>query len=730
MGSPTWLSAVPVAVVAAFWVVAPGLLVLRAAGVRGLTAWGAAPLVSVTLIAVSAVLGTPLSIGWGPWVPLGAALLVALPWTLVRLLRHRPAESLPHRGWRTAVRTSGPVRRVRATVVRLRTPRGMFAAGPEPVTEAMPQVWRTSAERDGPDGRFAGIAALAGIGVGAVLGWVTVVRGFGPVDALSSTYDAVFHYSAVAHILGTGDASSLTLGTLNSPTASTALYPGAWHDTVSLVAMSSGAGIPVATNLTAWAVATLVFPLSALLLARQVLGRSTGAALGAPVLATGFTAVPWMLMSFGVLWPNLLGIALLPAAVAALGGACHVARDAVLRPSGALLLFVATVPGLALSHPNSVFSLAVIGLFPVLWGVGRLARRRLATRRFWQPVLAAALLATLVAGTLWMMIESPLLAGVRSFDWPAFTDTPGAIAQVATNSMNRTPELAVLSALVLVGMVGALRRFTTSWLVPAHLASGYLYVLAASREDELTAALTGAWYNDSYRLAAMVPVTGVALAVVGLLSVAELARGVFGLVPAGRPVARRRGFTAAVAAAVLTVLVVASGGLNVSVHADALAGPYRYTAEQLLEPGQRQFLVEAGTLLPPDAVVAENPYTGNVLLYPLTGRQVLFPHMNGSWSPDQLVIAQRLRDAAVDPTVCDAVATTGTTHVLTGDVTFWPWDGRSGNYPGLQDLGAVEGFEFLGAGGGSELWRITACDAGPSVADGPDDDVPGPGPQQ
>lgn len=707
----SWWSGVPAALAAAFWVLVPGLLVLRASGVRGLTCWGAAPLVSVAVVAISAVLGTAVGVPWGPWTVLVATAVAAVIALVVRgFVARRPTDG-PRR--RSALSSWEPGRRVRAAWVRLRTPQGLFAAAPDPLTTALPHVWPTSAQQEGLDGRRAGIAAAAGVGVSAVLSWVTAVLGFGPVDGLSSTYDAVFHYNAVAHVLHTGDGSSLTLGTLTNPAMTTALYPAAWHDLVSLVAMSSGAGVPVATNLTAWAVAALVFPLSVLMLVRQVTGRSTGAAFAAPVVASGFTAFPWALMSFGVLWPNLLGVSLLPAALAAVLTLSGLARDGVLGPGGAAVLLVAAVPALGLAHPNAVFSLAVLGLFPVLWGLAVLTRYRLGTPRWWQPVAGFGAVGVLVAAVLWLMLGSSLLSGVRSFDWPAFTDTPTAVIQVVWGATNGRPWLVALSLTVVVGLVAALRRPATSWLVPTHLVSGALYVLSASSDGDLAAALTGAWYNDSYRLAATVPVTAAPLAALGLLALGGLVRRLLLRLPEPAPGwARRRGSAAVVVAALTALVTVISGGLGVATHASVLAGTYRTSADSLLEPGQREFLEHVGTLLPPDAVVAADPYTGNALLYPLTGREVLFGHMTGNWTPDQLLVASRLRDAGTDPTVCAAAAATRVGWVLTGPLTFWPWSGGARWYPGLHDIAPVPGFELVAEDGGRELWRLTACEPG------------------
>ena len=73
----SWFSAVPLVLLAATWMTLPGLLVGVAAGLRGITVWGAAPLLSVGLIAGSAVAGSLLGVPWSGAVPVAAALLFA-----------------------------------------------------------------------------------------------------------------------------------------------------------------------------------------------------------------------------------------------------------------------------------------------------------------------------------------------------------------------------------------------------------------------------------------------------------------------------------------------------------------------------------------------------------------------------------------------------------------------------------------------------------------------------
>lgn len=644
----TWPSAVEVLLLAAAWLLLPGLAVGLAAGLRGLVAWGAAPVLSVGLVSGSALAGGMLGVHWGAAVPVATTLLVA--------------------GAAFAVR-------------------------------------RRSAVLPEGDGRWPVLAGVAGSLGAAGIGLLTAVRGMGRPDAVSQTFDASFHYNAVARILATGDASATTLGGLvNSPS----FYPAGWHATVSLVAPHAGTtGIVTASNMTALAVALVAWPASQLLLVRVLAGRSAGAALATPLLAVGFGAFPWALVTYGALWPNLLGVALMPAAVAAVIVLAGLVPASPLRRRGGLALVLAAVPAVAFGHPNAVFGLAVITVWPLLWGLVRDVVRWLRDGRWITALLLVAGATAAVWGTYWVMVVWSGLDGIRGYEWaPVETWRSGALS-VLTSSPNGLAAAWTISGLVVAGAVASLRRARTSWLVPAWATTGALYVVAAVTASS---PWTGVWYNDSPRLAAMVPVVAVPLAVLGTLAVAGLTRRALAALPrrAGRVAVGPR--PAVVAAAALLALLVSSGGLYRHAHAANMADIYQYPAETLLRPGQEDFLQHAGELLPEDAVVAQNPWTGNALLWTLTGRKVLFPHLTGVWSPEQRVIAERLRDAATDPSVCEAVRATGVGYALTGPLTLWSWDPLARTFPGLDDLVGVPGFELMAEDGDTRLYRVTACE--------------------
>lgn len=660
----SWMSALPTAFLCVFWVLAPGLPTTYAIGLRGIVAWGAAPVVSIAAVAAASIVAAAAGFAWSPLV----AVIPALALAAVAY------------GWRKI----GPSR-----------------------SRAAPKL-----NKDGLG--MSGFAAAGLIGA-AVIGGFTIVRGMLRPDALSQTYDAVFHYNAIAKILADGNGSSLTLGTMTDPTATIAFYPAAWHDLVSLVVLTNGASIPLASNMMAATISAVVWPLSCLVLVRQLVGRSPAAMAIAPVVALAFTAFPWSLMTFGVLWPNLLGMAMVPMGLAAVVTVLRLTRDSAMSPMQAFAFGSISVLALALAHPNTLFSFAALSAAPFFWWLGRWSVERIEARRYAGLVLALALTVTAVGGALYLLVASPLLAALRAFDWPAYQSPAQAAGEVVLNATNGRDAAWAVSAVVVVGILAVGRDARTRWLLLAHIASGGLFLLASALETQLSAALTGVWYNDSYRLAAMLPTTAVPLAVIGLLSV-----GAWATKRAKEPVARATGRKAAaisrsgaVSIVATLMLIIVSSGIYVRDHADIFTEAYPdATQSSLLTPQDRAFYRQVGELVPPDVVVAQNPWNGSALLWALTGRRVLFPHLDGNWTADQRYLAQHLRNAVNDDRICSIVHKLDLKYLLTGDSGFWPWDGRKEHYPGLARPDAAVGFQLMAAdGSGNRLYRITACES-------------------
>ncbi|HEV7646645.1 MAG TPA: DUF6541 family protein [Actinophytocola sp.] len=661
-----WIEAAPVALVTVAWLLVPGLLVSYLIGLRGVAAWGLAPVTGIALIACAAVLGGFLGIGWSVgFVLVVSIVLVAVVGVLAFLLRRR----------------------------------AFLASDPDP----------------------RGLTLAAGLGIlpAIVLGVTTIVESMGAPDALSQTYDAVFHYNALAYINDSHHASSLSMSALGNPHVPGFFYPAAWHDLASLVMMSGNASIPLAANAVTVVATVVLWPLSCLLLVRQLFGRNLAALAITGTLSIGFTAFPWDLLGFGVLWPNLLGMSIAPALLAVVLTLTRWARDDAIGKVRAWLALAVGLVAAGFAHPNVLFSLVVLSLFPVAARVFARAWRLRGEGRTARGAVEAVGFVAIFSVGWWWAATTPKFASTRDQYWPPFETPANAVGDALFNATHRHEALWLLSIVVILGVFAA-RRWPVLWLLVAgHVTTTVLYVLTASINRMDTQKYTGYWYNDAHRLAAMLPITGVPLAVGGILYLtlkivdAATAAGKAGTPDRPRRLAGTPGLTSAgvVAVALTLLLVVVTGGLYPTDRAKRFAMTYEphSTATVLVTKQMQAFYDKIAKEIPPDAVVAGNPFEGSSMLWALDDRKVLFPHFRNTTSEEQDLIAGHLDDLTTDPEVCKAVNDLDVEYLLIGGATFRTADTKWKYYAGLSDPFGLPGFELVDSSGSSKLYKITGC---------------------
>ena len=653
-----WFEAIPMALVTVAWLLLPGAAVSYLVGLRGIAAWALAPVTSIAMIASTAVLAGMAGIDWSVLVVLAVCAAVIVVVAAIAIPLRRRAIFTP-------------------------------AADPRPIS----------------------LAAFLGLAPAFVLGAFTIVAAIGAPDTLNQTYDGLFHYNALAYIQDSHNASALTLATLGNPEVPGVFYPAAWHDLASLVMMSTGTSIEVVANLVPAVSAVVLWPLSCLLLARQLFGRNFAALVITGTLSVAFTAFPWDLLGFGVLWPNLLGMSLAPAVLAVVFTLTGWVRDDAIGKGRAWLVLPIVLVATGLTHPNVLFSVAVLSLFPITATLGARAWR---LHREGRTVRGAGEFVAYVVflGLAWYWAATtPAFAATRSHHWPPFETPANAFGEVVLNATNRQDALWILSAVVIVGVFAARRYPVLRLVVAGHLATTFLYVLTASINRPDTEKFTGYWYNDSHRLAAMLPITAVPLAVGGILFIA--AKIIERNESAESGVRRRLGTTsmATMVVTLTAVLVVVTGGLYPDDREKRVAIGYELpVAGQLVTEDLRDFFEDVEDEIPEDALVAGNPFNGSAMLWTIADREVLFPHFRSEQSPEQDLIAGHLDEVGTDPAVCRAVRDLGVDYLLVGGVRFRTTDIKWEYYEGLDDPGAKPGFELVELDGNNKLYRITACD--------------------
>lgn len=626
----------------------PGLVVALAAGRRGFAAVALAPALSVTTISVGGILGGFLGVPWGWWTPAALALLLAAAaWGAHRLLRgHNPRQDAGA-GWR--------------------------------------QEWPLW------------VGAAAGI-----VAWLRCLREiYVSPDTFSQLFDNIFHLSLVRYMAEAGTGSSFSV-TAMDPGAASSFYPAAFHGYASLVFMVFPDSITVAMNAAIWTMLAVAWPLGCLYLAVTVT-RSTGASLiGVGILSASFPGFPFLLLQWGILYPNILGLILLPVAIAlsleALGLGRSSRYDAQALVLGALVL-----PGLALSHPSTLLSLMAVVAAPIL---ARAFREWKTLRDPQTPRRASIVRLSLLLACLPVFAAVWLILRPGDAPWDPPLSRFEAVGQALLNAPFGPGPAWAVSALMLLGIVSAWRH-GSRWLVTSWIVVAVMWVVVSSgpanRWREL---LTGGYYNDPYRVGALLAVVSLAVSALGLASCCTWLASQAARLPRG---------SASLWEAVVGVLVAAA--LTVATQ------PSTYMAQTLGRVAGSHALSEGSWILttdelalihripqevPPSAIIATNPWNGSSLVYAFTGIQTTTKHVFYTPTRDLDILQFSLDEATTNPIVCPAIRDMGVDYVLDfGDQEITPQADHP--FPGFDSLDTAPGFELVDREGSVALYRITAC---------------------
>ena len=585
------------------------------------------------------------------------------------------------------------------------------------------------------DGLGLGLYAVAGV----VVGCVVFLASIGSPGAFMQDYDNVHHLTSIKAFLDSGDWSSLgvTYYPLEGeealrPFPDGAFYPSAWHDLVAMVADALGCELPVAVTATLFLLAFVAFPLGMFLLMRTLFGDRPQAVLLGSCCVMLFAAFPGGFLKFGPLYPNLAAFAVLPAVVAcfllAFDGAASRRRRLA---AGALC--AAGVVALGLTQPNAAFTMAVF-LVPFCAGraMGLADRLPVAPgrRRLVRALLCLGFL--ILALGLWTALyKAPFLQGVVTHAWGSFTGISQALVDAVTLGYRGVMAQPLLAALVILGVAWTLYHREHLWLVCSYALVVVMYVAVARVDGLLRFFLTGFWYTDPYRIAAMAELFAMPLAVVGLWCAARGARWLLGCA------AERTGSGALAQRWALPLVGVALmvaglwpgfevhgwGSVQTAMGAlrDELALKYDTDAERIYDEAEQAFVEEALEALPEGALVVNDPNDGSIYAHSVDGLNALFRNPWGYGGDDEAeasrVIRQRLDAVADDGEVQAALRQLGAGYVLLLDQgpnqasQHHLWTYSPEKWPGLNGIDdATPGFEVVLARDDMRLYRISALD--------------------
>ncbi|WP_375384736.1 DUF6541 family protein [uncultured Microbacterium sp.] len=625
-----------------------GVPIAYALGLRGFAPFALAPVFATTIVCGASIVLPRIGIGWSPFAVVGVEALVLAALLICRRV-------LP---------VSSPVP----------PPRRRF------------DIW----------------LALA-IAAGAALITARIVTILGGPDAISQTFDNVFHLNAVRWVLDTGSASSFDIGYMTNPDGPAPFYPAGWHGFVALVAQLSGASVPVAINAFVTVVSALVWPLGAIYLTRSLFGRSPALTLTAALLTASIPAFPYLLMDYGVLYPFQFGVALLPGTLAITAHLLRVTRgrDAVGAGWWAVALLGA-LPGLALVHPGAFMGWLALGAPLVVIFVVRAWIRTVSVRG--RIGIATATVVYLVIG---VILVHALRPPAEARGWPPQMSVGEALRQLLTVAPWYGVASGLVALVVVAGIVWAcvVRSPSALAALGIYVVVGVLFVIVSAVQFPLRDIFTAPWYNNMPRIAAMLTIAFVPLGAYGVACTASV-----GLRALRRVGWRRPATTALLTVVGLTVVVATQVGplSPMPVAQAAISGAYALTPDSpLLSRDEAALIARIDSHVPEGEAIAGSPWTGTSVAYALSGRKTLMPHVQMTLSDDIETINDGLADARPGDPVCEAVADLDVGFVL--DFGTREVHGGDHVYPGLRGLDHSDAVRLVDSVGDARLYEVTGC---------------------
>jgi|GEM_PF-869551 len=682
----SWWEAVPTLGLAIVVFVVPGLALLIASGVRGLNLAALSVPTTATIVACGGVAFGVLRIPFNP--------LTILALTLVLVCVALGARVLIRRRQLAAAGA------------------GLHDSASEAVREANPRLLRW-------------LIPLA-VAVPAIIIAARYMNGFGTPESFSETFDNIYHLNAIRYIAETQSANSLSIGNLTD--SSKALYPVGMHAMVALVYMMGAPSIMVALNWSTIIFAALVWPISCIFLMSRIIGFRPFGLLTAGVLSAGFSSFPYLMVAFGILYPNHAALTMLPAVLGLLIEATNITSEKLRIHIPAFLALLVTVPGLSLTHPSALVALLMFGcpvaLALLLRILKRARARELSVRQLvlWLGLIAAYFVVTL---GLWIVARPPASAA----SWAPIQSNADAVGEVLTSAPMGTTVAWILFLLTLAGLYTIARNFRTMWwiLLMYVIAATLFLIVSAWPPGQFRFFMTGVWYSDSNRFAAMLPMATLPIVVIGaeaiILKVIEWGRGLKTSQasleaagdPVGAPLARLvqklspRTLTA-VSTVLLVVLGVATQGGSLAPVQEKLTTTFLTKSDtSLVNSDELALLKQLDQLVPEGDMIVGNPRTGASLAFAFSGRRVVAPHILGARSDDERLLMDHWSEAAYNVAVCPVIKEKRAYWGLDfADAEMVP---RSEPLEGTRDLAddSAPGVKLVKAVGSARLFKMTAC---------------------
>ena len=522
--------------------------------------------------------------------------------------------------------------------------------------------------------------------VGLVTMCLVFVRTMHGLDSFVQYDDNATHLGMVASMVDGGNYSILStsqypasLPTEQVPWEDASFYPNAWHVIAALSCSIVGTSAPIAENATNLAFTAVVFPLGTLVFLDSLFPKKPTISVAGAFVCLASAAFPLRMLTVHGPFPNVAAFCLVPSVCTLFLASFPLDGPRRICPK-MLVAFALASSGMAVAHPNAIFTCIillapylVLQLIPVWTTRGcpnGKANEGLKT-------LSLQLITLMVLTFIWVFAQRlPMFFSVVNFVWEVQIDPASLVASVVNGGyLIRLPQY-VLAALVAIGFGRCARERSMRWIVVSYLAVCALFVLGLSLDFVARRSVTGFWYNDPERIAAMLAIASIPLSASGLDWIAHLiaciAQRLHPFPMTLFPVAST---TCIILLAIPFSLanyyaeklpLIGGNSENAFTFAKYQAGGvYGFGSEQVYTADERSFVGRVKELIPEGSLVINLPSDGSVFAYAADGLNVYYKSDNpDDETSESRLIRTGLVDIATDTAVAQAVKETGAQYVL------------------------------------------------------------------
>lgn len=560
-------------------------------------------------------------------------------------------------------------------------------------------------------------------GLALFVGLFVFVKALDGPACFNETYDNLTHIGLVQSFLESGHYSALAASVYQDLGEVGSYYPAAWHLITAMVAGATGTSNLLATNAMNYVCCCVVYPLSCLCLMRQVFPQRDRVVVAGAFAAIGFVSFPWFFTVYGVLESNLFGFIMVPVMLVDI---MRLVGSKVSR-ADRIRYFVMSFAGIVFcvfAQPNAFFAVILFAIPYLAWRIWDVTGQKDGKWRSTKIRVGSVLLFLLVVLGFWAICyKASFLYEVTHFIWPPTASPVQAAINTLLFSNSWAPISLVVAVLVWVGLYAMWRERRYGWLAAALGITAIIYWAGVCLEGTIDQFLSGFWYSDWRRTAALQAMIAVPVAALGIACLYDqIAKRI------------RLGFFANIGLAlVLLVLLFMPNFLLRGIM--QVQTPFGYFNEMMDEyysmdqgddeviysESEREFVTQVKEIVG-DKTVYNIPYDGSFFAYQSDGLHTIYrlPYTGSGQNADQKVVQASLYEYASNQDVQRAVDNLGAEYVLMLDyghiphhknspdpyAKSWP-DYFPENWTGVTNIDeSTPGFELVLSDGDMRLYKI------------------------